>query len=139
MSTAGQMTDFEFLARQVEPRRHFLYVYDPDSALLRARIRRSVIACARKASWKQMTIWPGEALHGTLGGPSVWDDRFYVCDASEFSLDDLNDVMAGIASDAFESHLCLMISNRSKLLERASWFQACARVGVVAEPTVTIE
>ena len=47
--------------------------------------------------------------------------------------------MAGIASDAFESHLCLMISNRSKLLERTSWFQACAHVGVIAEPTVTIE
>jgi hypothetical protein len=138
-SIASQMTDFEFLTRKAEPRRHFLYAYTPGSALFRARVRQHVTAYAETASWNPMTVWPGDTLHGTLGCPSFLDDRFYFCDASQFSLDDLDDVMAGIANDAFESHLCLMISNRSKLLERASWFQACARVGVIAEPTVTIE
>jgi hypothetical protein len=32
-----------------------------------------------------------------------------------------------------------MISNRSTLIERASWLEACARVGVIVEPTVTVE
>jgi hypothetical protein len=138
-SIASQMTDFEFLARQVEPRQHFLYAYKPGSAVLRARIRCSVAAYAEKASWNRMSIWPGLTLHGTLAASSFFADRFYICDASKFSVNDLEEVMAGIANDAFESHLCLTISNRSKLLERASWVQACARVGVIVEPTVTVE
>jgi hypothetical protein len=138
-SIASQMTDFEFLARQVEPRRHFLYAYKPGSALLRARVRRSVTAYAVKSSWSRATIWPGATLHGTLAAPSLFDDQFYVCDASEFEVNDLDEVMAGIAKDAFDCHLCLMISDRSRLIERASWLQACARVGVIVEPTVTIE
>jgi hypothetical protein len=136
---ASQMTDFEFLARQVEPRQHFIYAYKPGSALLRARVRRSVRAYAAKSSWSPVTIWPGATLHGTLAAPSLFDDRYYVCDASEFEVNDLDEVMAGIAKDAFDCHLCLMISDRSRLIERASWLQACARVGVIVEPTVTVE
>lgn len=138
-SIANQMTDFEFLARQVEPRQHFLYAYKPGSAFLRARIRRCVAAYAEKSSWSPVTIGPGATLHGTLAAPSLFDDRFYICDASKLSVNDLDEVMAGIANGAFDSHLCLMISNRSRLLERVSWFRACASVGVIIEPTVTVE
>jgi hypothetical protein len=138
-SIASQMTDFEFLAWQVEPRRHFIYAYKSGSALLRARVRRSVAAYAAKSSWSPVTIWPGATLHGTLAAPSLFDDRFYVCDASEFDVNDLDEVMAGISTDAFDCHLCLMISSRSRLIERASWLQACARVGVIVEPTVKVE
>lgn len=135
----SRMTDFEFLTHPAEPRRHFLYASTPGSGFLRASVRQHVTACAGRAGWIPMTAFAGETLHGVLGAPSFLDDRFYACDGSDFELDDLDSVMTGIANDAFECHLFLMISSRSKLLERASWHEACGRVGVIEEPTVTME
>lgn len=136
---ANVMTDFGFLAQRVKPRQHYLYVYNPDSALLRAQIRRHVTAYAKSVSWNPMGLRPGGTLHGILASPSSFDDRFYVCDGSAFTLNDLEDVMLGIADDAFDSHLCLTISARSALQSRESWRKATDHVGVIVEPTVTVE
>lgn len=139
MSGLGQMTDFDFLTHPVSPRSHFLYVYTTESGFLRARVREHVMDYGSQAGWTAMAVWPGASLHGTLAAASHFDNPFYVCDAADFAVNDLDAVMSGIANDAFDSHVCLFVSNRSKLLERPSWLAACSKVGSIKEPIVTIE
>jgi hypothetical protein len=133
------ITDIEFLERGTA-QRHFLYLYGRHSGLLRSRVRHRAGQLAERCGWTDTAPNPNAAsLFDDLASASLLGERFIVCDARDRRIEDLEHVLQGIADQAFEQHVCLMVRDDSPLLARAAWREAVDRVGLIEEPSVTVD
>jgi hypothetical protein len=136
----GIVYDIDFLQHEVTRRDHFLYVYKRDSALLRPKVRARIEAFAQAEGWAAVRLTPNASLEGQLIAPSLISDAtFIACDGAQFELKDLKSTLEGIACASFKNHLLMMVREGSRLLEEAAWHRAKDAVGLIVEPTITID
>jgi hypothetical protein len=133
------ISDIEFLDHEVARREHFIYLYKETSALLRSKVRKHIEGFAKRSGWDRTNPQSSASLEKQLIVPSLFGETFIVCDAADFKVEDLKRALEGIAHGRFESHVLLMVSDRSRVLEDPVWREATERVGLIEEATVTID
>lgn len=133
-----QISDIEFLEREVVDREQFLYVYGKNSGLLRSAVKAHAETFARRAGWNVTTVTTGGSLQAQLNAPSLFGETFVICDAANYSLNDLQGSLADLVDGGCSGHVLLMVSEGSELLEKEVWVRAKNAFGLIEEPRVTI-
>ncbi|WP_038384406.1 hypothetical protein [Bradyrhizobium elkanii] len=113
---ANHVSDIEFLEREVVPREHFLYVYRKNSGLLRSAVEAHFTAFAKCAGWEPTSVSVGATLQSLLNAPSWLGEMFFICDASDFSHEDLKKSLVDIAHGGCGNHVLLAVSQGFSLL-----------------------
>lgn len=134
----GKISDIEFLEREIVDREQFFYVYERNSGLMRSAVKAHVETFARRVGWNVTTGATSGSLQAKLNAPSLFGETFVICDAEDLSLNDLQGSLSDILDGGCSSHVLLMVSEGSQLLEREAWVRAKNAFGLIEEPRVTI-
>lgn len=133
-----QISDIDFLEREVGDREQFLYVYGTKSGLLRSVVKAHVEAFARRVGWEPTSVPAGASLRAQLNAPSLFGEAFVICDATDFRLDDLQGSLADIVHGRYLNHVLLMVPRGNELLDKEAWVRAKDAFGLIAEQPVEV-